>query len=308
MNVNEANVKKEAIRILEAIDILRPLEQDVGSVKDSKQSSVSYSIREQLDDIYDAVQGILGEVHAAYTIDSSGIKSAKAPSNVHLNEDTKKLLDKLEKKVGHELKIKFLDGRENGIPYVTVEKILPNGKWGVTEGYLDRLSEDLLFDGYSIGNDANELKVFLDPSIMYTMPLKSSKSAIECFPVSEEEAKDIDNLKETFKNKSDLRAVLEDYFHIYDDWSEITPTEFDTCFKEFIGSAFFEQGKECVVEINENGKWEMVSLDNTPEGWSTKKAAKIFPDENTARKSALIKRLASAGYSESNGNLRISER
>ena len=52
----------------------------------------------------------------------------------------------------------------------------------------------------------------------------------------------------------------------------------------------------------------MVSLDNTPEGWSTKKAAKIFPDENTARKSALVKRLANAGYSESNGNLRFSER
>ncbi len=138
--------------------------------------------------------------------------------------------------------------------------------------------------------------------------VKSAKSAMDCFPVSEEEAKDIDNLKETFENKADLRAVLEDYFHVYDDWAEITPTEFDKCFKEFIGSAFFEQGKECVVEINENGKWEMVSLDNTPEGWSTKKAAKIFPDENTARKSALIKRLASAGYSESNGNLRFSER
>ena len=306
--VNEENIKRDIARILDCVNTLSPLSNKM--VGDSYDMRVEYSVGEQLRHIKDAANEILGQIGAAGTIESSKkqIKSAKIPSNVHLNEDTKKLLDKLEKKVGHELKIKFLGEREDGIPYVTVEKILPNGKWGVTEGYLDRLSEDLLFDGYSIGNDANELKVFLDPSIMYTMPLKSSKSAIECFPVSEEEARDIDNLKETFENKSDLRAVLEDYFHIYDDWSEITPTEFDTCFKEFIGSAFFEQGKECVVEINENGKWEMVSLDNTPEGWSTKKAAKIFPDENTARKSALIKRLANAGYSESNGNLRFSER
>lgn len=144
-------------------------------------------------------------------------------------------------------------------------------------------------------------------SVIKCSLIESAKSAVECFPISEEEGKDIDELRNAFPNKSDLRAVLEDYFHIYDDWAKITPVEFDTYFKEFIGSAFFEQGKECVVEINKNGKWEMVSLDNTPEGWSTKKAAKIFPDENTARKSALIKRLASAGYSEGEGNLRISE-
>ena len=34
---------------------------------------------------------------------------------------------------------------------------------------------------------------------------------------------------------------------------------------------------ETVIEIYKDGRWEMVSLDNTPEGWSTNKQAKIFP-------------------------------
>jgi len=64
---------------------------------------------------------------------------------------------------------------------------------------------------------------------------------------------------------------------------------------------------ETVVEILENGHWEMVGLDNTPEGWSTNGKAKIFKNEEVARSSALIKRLANAGYSEKDGNLRFSQ-
>ena len=54
--------------------------------------------------------------------------------------------------------------------------------------------------------------------------------------------------------------------------------------------------------------WEFVSLDNTPQGWSTKKNAKVFKSEDAARSSTLMKRLEQAGYSEDVGNLRISIR
>jgi len=64
--------------------------------------------------------------------------------------------------------------------------------------------------------------------------IKSSKSAIEVFPISEEQAADVDELFETFNDVRDLRAVLEDYFHIYDDYSEMTPEEFDEYFAEFV--------------------------------------------------------------------------
>jgi len=64
--------------------------------------------------------------------------------------------------------------------------------------------------------------------------IKSSKSAIEVFPISEEQAADVDELFETFNDVRDLRSVLEDYFHIYDDYSEMTPEEFDKYFAEFV--------------------------------------------------------------------------
>lgn len=76
-----------------------------------------------------------------------------------------------------------------------------------------------------------------------------------------------------------------------------------------IKSAFFagDEG-EVIIEINDNGKWGFVSLDNTPQGWSTKKNAKVFKSEDAARSSTLMKRLEQAGYSEDVGNLRISIR
>ena len=76
-----------------------------------------------------------------------------------------------------------------------------------------------------------------------------------------------------------------------------------------IKSAFFagDEG-EVIIEINDNGKWEFVSLDNTPQGWSTKKNAKVFKSKDAARSSTLMKRLEQAGYSEDVGNLRISIR
>ena len=64
--------------------------------------------------------------------------------------------------------------------------------------------------------------------------VKSSLS--EHFPVSEQEAKDIDELAETFTDKSELRSVLEDYFHIYDDYAEMTVEDFDTYLAEYFNS------------------------------------------------------------------------
>lgn len=58
--------------------------------------------------------------------------------------------------------------------------------------------------------------------------------AIDAFPVSEEEARDIDELRETFPDDSEFRSVLEDYFHIYDDNSEMSVQEFDTYIKDYL--------------------------------------------------------------------------
>lgn len=56
--------------------------------------------------------------------------------------------------------------------------------------------------------------------------IKSSLS--DFFPVSEEEAEEINDLALTFGNdKSELRSVLEDYFHIYDDYASMSVQDFD---------------------------------------------------------------------------------
>lgn len=73
-----------------------------------------------------------------------------------------------------------------------------------------------------------------------------------------------------------------------------------------IESNFFVEDEECIIEIFKDGKWEPVSLDNTPEGWSTKKRAKVFPNAKTAKSSTLLKRLNDADYSFEKKNLRIS--
>lgn len=63
---------------------------------------------------------------------------------------------------------------------------------------------------------------------------KSIKSSLsDFFPVSTEEAAEIDELAETFPDKSELRSVLEDYFHIYDDYSAMSVQEFDQHLAEY---------------------------------------------------------------------------
>jgi hypothetical protein len=65
-------------------------------------------------------------------------------------------------------------------------------------------------------------------------PIKSNLS--DFFPVSEEEAKDIDELSDTFPDRSELRSVLEDYFHIYDDFRTLDVDDFDRCLSEYYES------------------------------------------------------------------------
>lgn len=55
----------------------------------------------------------------------------------------------------------------------------------------------------------------------------------DIFNITEEQAADVDELKATFENKADLRAALEDYFHIYDDFAEMSEDDFDKAFTEY---------------------------------------------------------------------------
>ena len=70
--------------------------------------------------------------------------------------------------------------------------------------------------------------------------------------------------------------------------------------------SMLSHGDETTIEILKDGHWEFVSFDKTPEGWSTGGRAAQFGTEDKARKSTLVKRLADAGYSEKNGNLKFS--
>lgn len=55
----------------------------------------------------------------------------------------------------------------------------------------------------------------------------------DIFNITEEQADDVDELKATFENKADLRAALEDYFHVYDDFAEMSEDDFDKAFTEY---------------------------------------------------------------------------
>lgn len=70
-------------------------------------------------------------------------------------------------------------------------------------------------------------------------PVKSSfiKSSLsEFFPVSEEEGEELDELANTFTDKSELRSVLEDYFHLYDDYATMSVQEFDQYLADYFNS------------------------------------------------------------------------
>lgn len=67
--------------------------------------------------------------------------------------------------------------------------------------------------------------------------IKNSKSASECFGVSESDGEEIEELARTFTNKSELRSVLADYFHIYDDLAEMSEDDFNASFEEYFNDS-----------------------------------------------------------------------
>lgn len=59
-------------------------------------------------------------------------------------------------------------------------------------------------------------------------------NASECFGVDESDGNKIDEFARTFTNKSELRSVLANYFHIYDDLAEMDEDDFNKAFEEYV--------------------------------------------------------------------------
>ena len=70
------------------------------------------------------------------------------------------------------------------------------------------------------------------------------KDIKDIFHVTDEEGDDILELRKTFEDDSDFRAALEDYFHIYDDFAEMSEDEFNDSFKEFVSNEGEDMKKE----------------------------------------------------------------
>jgi hypothetical protein len=63
---------------------------------------------------------------------------------------------------------------------------------------------------------------------------KSIKSSLsDYFPVSGSQAEELEDKISQFDNKSDIRTTLEDYFHIYDDYAEMSVEDFDNALDEY---------------------------------------------------------------------------
>jgi len=63
--------------------------------------------------------------------------------------------------------------------------------------------------------------------------IKSSLS--DYFPVDESQAEELEDKISQFDTKSDIRTVLEDYFHIYDDYAEMSVEEFEQALDGYFG-------------------------------------------------------------------------
>lgn len=72
----------------------------------------------------------------------------------------------------------------------------------------------------------------------------SMSIAADCFDVSDDVGDEIDEFRGLFPNKEDLRVVLEDYFNIYNDWAEMSPSEFDAKFKKYMDKDFKDDDEE----------------------------------------------------------------
>lgn len=133
------------------------------------------------------------------------VKSAKVPKSVNLDEDSKKLLDKLERRNrGEELVIKVDD---DNAPYVLIKN---DGR--ISENYLNRLAEDYLYDGY--GFSGEYVKIFLNPAIMYTFhKVNSSRKPVKSannygWVVENDEASDaLDMFVDVYGEEEALEAL-----------------------------------------------------------------------------------------------------
>lgn len=79
--------------------------------------------------------------------------------------------------------------------------------------------------------------------------IKSSLS--DYFPVDESQAEELEDKISQFDTKSDIRTVLEDYFHIYDDYAEMSVEEFDNALDEYfqeMGDGLYEPEETDVDE------------------------------------------------------------
>ena len=137
---------------------------------------------------------------------SRRIQSMKTPKNVYLNEDTQKLIQRLEKRVGHELKLKFEEGNT---PYVEIEKLPKGGYSFITDKYLNNLAEHFLYDGYKEKQDS--FIVYLDPAIMYTKPGIKSAYTREDYDRFDEMGNFIPYkpTSEELAKKDEIKTVLE---------------------------------------------------------------------------------------------------
>lgn len=137
---------------------------------------------------------------------SRRIQSMKTPKNIYLNEDTQKLIQRLEKRVGHELKLKFEEGNT---PYVEIEKLPKGGYSFITTKYLDNLAEHFLYDGYKEKQDS--FIVYLDPAIMYTRPSVYSAYTREDYDRFDEMGNFIpyQPTPEELAKKDEIKKVLE---------------------------------------------------------------------------------------------------
>lgn len=136
---------------------------------------------------------------------SRRIQSMKTPKDVYLNEDTQKLIQRLEKRVGHELKLKFEEGNT---PYVEIEKLPKGGYSFITDKYLNNLAEHFLYDGYKEKQDS--FIVYLDPAIMYTKPGIESAYTREDYDRFDENGEFIPYkpTEEELAKKNEIKTVL----------------------------------------------------------------------------------------------------
>ena len=81
---------------------------------------------------------------------------------------------------------------------------------------------------------------------------KSIKSSLsDYFPVDESQAEELEDKISQFDTKSDIRTILEDYFHIYDDYAEMSVEEFDNALDEYfqeMGDGLYEPEETDVDE------------------------------------------------------------